>query len=26
VGNEEAIIPDLDYLQELLETELERAA
>jgi chemosensory pili system protein ChpC len=26
VGNEEAIIPDLDYLQELLENELAHAA
>ena len=26
IGNEEAIIPDLDYLQELLENELEHAA
>ena len=26
VGREEAIIPDLDYLQELLEKELARAA
>ncbi len=26
IGNEEAIIPDLDYLQELLETELASAA
>jgi chemosensory pili system protein ChpC len=26
IGDEEAIIPDLDYLQELLETELANAA
>ncbi len=26
IGNEEAIIPDLDYLQQLLESELARAA
>jgi hypothetical protein len=26
IGNEEAIIPDLDYLQELLENELAHAA
>lgn len=26
IGNEEAIIPDLDYLQELLENELATAA
>ena len=26
IGNEEAIIPDLDYLQGLLETELAHAA
>jgi len=26
IGNEEAIIPDLDYLQELLESELANAA
>jgi chemosensory pili system protein ChpC len=26
IGNEEAIIPDLDYLQELLEIELANAA
>jgi hypothetical protein len=26
IGNEEAIIPDLDFLQEMLEQQLDAAA